>query len=144
MAKPQQVALEVAGREVIITNPEKVYFPQAGYTKLDLARYYGAVGAAAAAAMFNLASFTVGIQIMHRRLLRGELQRFYLQDVAKPALAAIAVVLLARLVYPPHVPWMLQVAFLGAIFALSRAAAAMSAPATRDTALNMLRRFRRR
>jgi len=43
MAKPEQVALEVAGREVIITNPEKVYFPQAGYTKLDLARYYVAV-----------------------------------------------------------------------------------------------------
>jgi len=43
MAKTQQVALEVAGREVIITNPEKVYFPQAGYTKLDLARYFVAV-----------------------------------------------------------------------------------------------------
>jgi DNA ligase D-like protein (predicted polymerase) len=43
MAKTQQLALEVAGREVIITNPEKVYFPQAGYTKLDLARYYVAV-----------------------------------------------------------------------------------------------------
>jgi DNA ligase D-like protein (predicted polymerase) len=32
--------LEVAGREVTITNPEKVFFPQAGYTKLDLVRYY--------------------------------------------------------------------------------------------------------
>src|SRR5256885_411221 len=32
--------LEVAGREVTITNPDKVYFPQTGYTKLDLVRYY--------------------------------------------------------------------------------------------------------
>ncbi len=35
--------LSVAGREVAISNPRKVLFPQAGYTKLDLARYYVAV-----------------------------------------------------------------------------------------------------
>jgi DNA ligase D-like protein (predicted polymerase) len=35
--------LEAAGREVVITHPEKVFFPQAGYTKLDLAKYYAAV-----------------------------------------------------------------------------------------------------
>src|SRR5262249_8299488 len=43
MAKTRQVVLEVAGREVAITNPEKVFFPRAGHTKLDLARYYAAV-----------------------------------------------------------------------------------------------------
>jgi len=32
--------LEVAGREVIVTNPGKVVFPAAGHTKLDLVRYY--------------------------------------------------------------------------------------------------------
>src|SRR6186997_993664 len=35
--------LTVAGREIAISNPRKVLFPQAGYTKLDLARYYLAV-----------------------------------------------------------------------------------------------------
>jgi len=35
--------LEVAGREVTITNPDKVIFPAAGHTKLDLVRYYLAV-----------------------------------------------------------------------------------------------------
>ena len=43
MAKAQQTVLEVASREVVITNPDKVYFPTAGYTKLDLAKYYAAV-----------------------------------------------------------------------------------------------------
>src|SRR5438093_4908465 len=43
MAKTKHVVLQVAGREVAITNPDKVFFPQAGYTKLDLARYYAAV-----------------------------------------------------------------------------------------------------
>src|SRR3954471_2007296 len=35
--------LTAAGREVAISNPRKVLFPQAGYTKLDVARYYLAV-----------------------------------------------------------------------------------------------------
>jgi len=38
-----QERLTVAGRGVSISNPHKVLFPQAGYTKLDLARYYVAV-----------------------------------------------------------------------------------------------------
>ena len=32
--------LEVAGREVAVSNPGKVYFPGTGHTKLDLIRYY--------------------------------------------------------------------------------------------------------
>ena len=35
--------LTVAGREVALTNPDKVLFPQAGYTKRDLVHYYLAV-----------------------------------------------------------------------------------------------------
>src|SRR5204863_9957045 len=35
--------LSVAGREVSISNPDKVLFPDAGYTKLDLVNYYLAV-----------------------------------------------------------------------------------------------------
>jgi bifunctional non-homologous end joining protein LigD len=42
-AKTGRVVLDVAGREVVVTNPGKVYFPDAGITKLDVARYYLAV-----------------------------------------------------------------------------------------------------
>ena len=35
--------LEVDGREVTISNPDKVFFPHTGHTKLDLVRYYLAV-----------------------------------------------------------------------------------------------------
>src|SRR5262249_4087711 len=35
--------LNVAGHELAISTPGQVLFPQAGYTKLDLARYYLAV-----------------------------------------------------------------------------------------------------
>jgi bifunctional non-homologous end joining protein LigD len=50
---PQQEVLSVAGREIPITNPHKVLFPQAGCTKLDLARYYLAVAAGAMQAAGN-------------------------------------------------------------------------------------------
>jgi bifunctional non-homologous end joining protein LigD len=43
MAASKSIVLEAAGREVVLTNPDKVFFPKAGYTKLDLARYYLAV-----------------------------------------------------------------------------------------------------
>src|SRR6188474_3513870 len=35
--------LEIGGREVSISNPDKVYFPDAGYTKMDVVNYYLAV-----------------------------------------------------------------------------------------------------
>ena len=35
--------LEIEGREVTISNPDKVFFSQSGHTKLDLVRYYLAV-----------------------------------------------------------------------------------------------------
>ena len=40
----EAVELEVGGRTVRITNPDRVYFPARGETKLDLARYYMSVG----------------------------------------------------------------------------------------------------
>jgi bifunctional non-homologous end joining protein LigD len=41
MAKPR--TLDIAGREVTITNPDKLVFPLGGHTKLDLVHYYLAV-----------------------------------------------------------------------------------------------------
>lgn len=42
MPSPKTV-IEVAGREVTVSNPQKVYFPRTGHTKLDIVRYYLAV-----------------------------------------------------------------------------------------------------
>ena len=38
--KPAPVLLEIAGREVRITSPDKVFFPERGETKLDLVHHY--------------------------------------------------------------------------------------------------------
>lgn len=40
MAKPQPVHLEIDGRDVRITSPDKVFFPERGETKLDLVHHY--------------------------------------------------------------------------------------------------------
>jgi bifunctional non-homologous end joining protein LigD len=42
MAEPK-VVLELAGHQVAVSNPSKVFFPRAGVTKLDMVRYYLAV-----------------------------------------------------------------------------------------------------
>src|SRR5207249_3564494 len=36
----RQETLQIDGLEVVITNPDKVFFPEAGHSKLDLVRYY--------------------------------------------------------------------------------------------------------
>ena len=42
-SRVEHEVITVAGRDVPISNPRKVLFAQAGYTKLDVARYYVAV-----------------------------------------------------------------------------------------------------
>jgi DNA ligase D len=44
MAASRAEEVEVAGRTVRLTNPDKVYFPERGFTKGDVFRYYLAVG----------------------------------------------------------------------------------------------------
>ncbi|HKS46489.1 MAG TPA: non-homologous end-joining DNA ligase [Amycolatopsis sp.] len=44
MAKDSAIEVEVCGRTVRITHPDRVYFPSCGVTKLDLVRYYLSVG----------------------------------------------------------------------------------------------------
>jgi DNA ligase D-like protein (predicted polymerase) len=42
-SKTERIVLDVGGREVAVSNPRKVYFPEAGVTKLDVVQYYLAV-----------------------------------------------------------------------------------------------------
>jgi bifunctional non-homologous end joining protein LigD len=40
VAKARQEILSIAGHEVTVSNPDKIYFPRAGLTKLALVQYY--------------------------------------------------------------------------------------------------------
>jgi bifunctional non-homologous end joining protein LigD len=74
----KQLTLEVAGREVTLSNPDKVYFPETGYTKHDIARYYldVAEGALAAAG---------GRPLVMKRYVNGVTQEAFYQKRAPPS-----------------------------------------------------------
>ena len=77
MASPA-IELEVAGRTVRISNPDRVYFPARGETKLDLAKYYIAVGDGIVRALrerpcmlHRYPDGTAGEKIYQKRLPKG-------------------------------------------------------------------------
>jgi DNA ligase D len=74
----QAVVLAVNGRDVRISNPERVYFSARGETKLDLARYYVSVGDGIVRALQRrpcmLHRFPTGVEgekVHQKRLPRG-------------------------------------------------------------------------
>src|ERR687887_518725 len=75
MRNTRHAALEISGREVVITNPDKTFFPRAGHTKLDLARYYAAV---AEGALRGIA----GRPIVLKRYVDGAAGEFFFQKRA--------------------------------------------------------------
>ena len=52
-AKPPAVEIEVDDKVVRVSNPDRVYFPESGATKLDLVEYYLAVGPGIVNALFE-------------------------------------------------------------------------------------------
>lgn len=52
-SKPPAVEIEVDDRVVRVSNPDRVYFPESGTTKLDLVDYYLAVGPGIVNALFE-------------------------------------------------------------------------------------------
>jgi O-antigen/teichoic acid export membrane protein len=62
---------------------------------------HGTIGAALLWLLANLVSVVVGIPLMHRRLLRGEMVRWYIRDIIPSMLAALSAVLVLKAVLPP-------------------------------------------
>ncbi|MBP6004845.1 MAG: oligosaccharide flippase family protein [Pyrinomonadaceae bacterium] len=53
--------------------------------------HYGAVGGAMGWVILNFSYTIVGLQVMHRMILKGELKKWYLSDVGLPLILAVAV-----------------------------------------------------
>jgi len=77
--------LQIEGRGVAISNPEKIFFPQRGYTKLDLVRYYLAVAEGALRG-------AGGRPMALKRFPNGAEQEFFFQKRAPPGPAWIETV----------------------------------------------------
>ena len=88
----EHAVLTVAGREVAISNPRKVLFPQAGYTKLDLARYYLAVADGALRGRRRTAQRARPLSERHRRrVLLSEARAVVAAGVDRRGRAAVSV-----------------------------------------------------
>src|ERR1700687_3682603 len=69
--------LQIEGREIAISNPDKIFFPQRGYTKLDLVRYFLAVADGAVRGV-------AGRPMALKRFPNGAESEFFFQKRAPP------------------------------------------------------------
>ena len=92
---------------------------------------YGAVGAAAIWIVLNSGYVLIQLQVMHRRLLKRELWRWYLEDVGLPLVAAFSVIGIGRLIIHDTLPAHVILVSLIIMFSLALALAALAAPQIR-------------
>ena len=84
---------------------------------------WGATGAAGVWVLLNAGYLTIGVHVMHRRLLTAGKWRWYAQDIGLPAAAAAAVCGLAWALMPPDAHAAVKLVVVGAALVLSTLAA---------------------
>lgn len=102
-----------------------------------MVRHFGAIGAAWTWLLANISYITILMTLVHRRFLRGEQRRWYTRDILPALFAALAVVLLFKML-PIHFGRMIQLLYLGLIAVLGMAAAVAVTPQLRGTLVNKL------
>ncbi|MHB0971390.1 MAG: oligosaccharide flippase family protein [Thermoanaerobaculia bacterium] len=104
---------------------------------------YGAIAAAWTWAGVNAFCLAAQVIAMHTRIMKGERGRWFLHDLALPAGAAAAIVIVARIIHPgwsaPRGVW---IAFLIAVGLISSLAAMMTASEVRQAAIAAMARAR--
>ena len=94
--------------------------------------HYGAVGAAIVWLVLHMGLFFFEIPIMHRRLLRKEKWRWYLQDVGAPLMAGLSLAGLARLFISGPMPQFVMLLYLVTVSVLTLGITLISAPKMRS------------
>lgn len=93
--------------------------------------HYGIVGAAGLWCAVNLGFVLVGIPLMHRRLMPGEMASWYLRDILPPVIAAAMTAACAGLLAPALPRNLTGLSMLALISAVTLLAAALAAPPVR-------------
>lgn len=84
---------------------------------------YGAPGGAGAWLVVNVVYVLLGTFFMHRRILRGELLRWYRSDFIPPAFASLAVAFLAAILMPSGLGKLAELAWMAGALACALVAA---------------------
>ena len=101
---------------------------------------FGPSGAAAVWMGTNLINLLVAVPLMHRRILRGELLRFYTLDTVLPLAAAASVALVARFVVPLSGSRAIDAIVLGLTGLCVLGSGALAAPLLRGQIVALTRR----
>lgn len=112
-------------------------------TGIMLVGHFGLPGASMLWLGTNLFTLAISLPMMHRRLLRGHLARWCLNDVLPPMLAAGMVALLARQVLPEPSGVIARVAWLACAGCIMAAAAICASPAARRATRAVFQRWQR-
>ena len=104
-----------------------------------MARAYGGPGAALVWVFVNVC-YLLTLPLAHRRFLRGEQGRWFLEDVFLPLAGALCAGAAARWLMPPRLTRVEALAYLCAAGAVAAAAAVSLAPRVRAPLLALLRR----
>ncbi|MCC7535918.1 MAG: oligosaccharide flippase family protein [Deltaproteobacteria bacterium] len=107
---------------------------------VGLTHYFGPAGAASSWFFLNVFYTVFLIVVMHRRLLKGQMMRWYVHDVGLPSLVAAATAGLARWLLPIATQRWWLLAELAGIGLVVLAATTAAAPAARRWALGEWRR----
>jgi O-antigen/teichoic acid export membrane protein len=96
-----------------------------------LTKRFGVTGAALSWVLLNLTYVVVVARLMHRRLLRGEMTAWYVNDLLTPFAAALATAFVLRMVIPFDVGVFGAICLLGACLICILSAASLAASIVR-------------
>ncbi|MBF0327730.1 MAG: oligosaccharide flippase family protein [Nitrospirae bacterium] len=96
-----------------------------------MAVHYGAIGAAAVWLALNSIYLIIVVPLTHRRILKGEAWRLYIEDIVPPLAATLVVVGLGRLLIATQMTAIATVVILSAIILVASALSAFAAPRVR-------------
>ena len=99
---------------------------------------YGAPGAAFVWLVLNAGYLVFNVPMMHTRLLRGELWRWYRDDLARPVVGALLAVALGRWLMPEDASKLVAASWIFGVWALALVASALLAPRIRPALLGRL------
>ncbi len=89
---------------------------------------YGVIGAALPWVFLNLGYVLIEIPIMHKRILRGEMGRWYREDVLLPLIVAVVISGIARLIIPFALSKVMIILTIVLLFSVTFGATAFSTP----------------
>ncbi len=97
-----------------------------------MVHYYQAIGAAIVWVVLNAGYVFFDIMIMHRRLLKGQQWKWYLEDVGQPLVAILVVSGFAYWLFPAGMSPLMTLIYLATVLLATFAFAAMAAPQMRS------------